>query len=77
MQERFEGSRAIAGLLALLGAWGVIFSTWLTYLELFVIHAICQWCIVSAVIVTVIFAVSVWDYRSRGSSESVAPESKM
>ncbi len=34
---------------------GVLFSAWLTYLELFVIHAICRWCIGSAVIITLIF----------------------
>ena len=28
--------------------WGVLFSGWLTYLELFVIDAICMWCVVSA-----------------------------
>ncbi len=33
---------------ALLGLVGVGFSVYLTYLELFVIDAICQWCVVSA-----------------------------
>ena len=28
---------------AILTGWGVLFSAWLTYLELFVIHAICMW----------------------------------
>jgi uncharacterized membrane protein len=27
---------------------GTLFSAYLTYLELFVIHAICEWCVVSA-----------------------------
>jgi uncharacterized membrane protein len=27
---------------------GVLFSAYLTYLELFVIHAICEWCVASA-----------------------------
>jgi uncharacterized membrane protein len=38
---------------------GFGFSLYLTYLELFVIKAICQWCVGSAVIVTVIAALSV------------------
>ena len=42
---------------------GVTFSAWLTYLELFKIHAICVWCVTSAVIVTLIFIVSVLDLR--------------
>jgi len=37
---------------------GVLFSIYLTYLELFVIHAICSWCLFSAVIITVLFLLS-------------------
>lgn len=37
---------------------GVVFTAYLTYLELFVIHAICRWCISSAVVITVIWIVS-------------------
>jgi uncharacterized membrane protein len=29
---------------------GTLFSAYLTYLEIFVIHAICQWCVASAAI---------------------------
>ena len=31
--------------------WGLIFSSYLTYLELFVIKAICGWCVISFVII--------------------------
>jgi len=44
---------------------GVIYSGYLTWLELAVIHAICAWCIASAVIVTAIFALSLPDLRPR------------
>jgi uncharacterized membrane protein len=37
---------------------GFGFSVYLTYLELFVIDAICQWCVVSAVLMTVSLAVA-------------------
>ena len=37
---------------------GVGFSAYLTYLELFVIDAICQWCVASAILMTVLFAVN-------------------
>jgi uncharacterized membrane protein len=46
-----------AALLALVGAG---FSAYLTYLELFEIHAICQWCVASAVVMTALAVVSVW-----------------
>jgi uncharacterized membrane protein len=52
-------------LLVGMSAVGVLFSGWLTYLELYVIHAICQYCVVSAVIVAVIFLVSVLDLRDQ------------
>ncbi|MFI5234565.1 MAG: vitamin K epoxide reductase family protein, partial [Gemmatimonadales bacterium] len=42
--------------LLLLGAGlGVAFSAYLTGTELFLIHAICRWCVGSAVIITAIF----------------------
>ena len=44
-------------------AVGVLFSAWLTYLELGVIHAICIWCVTSAVIVTLMLVVSLADLR--------------
>lgn len=42
----------------LLGLVGFGFSAYLTYLELFVIDAICQWCVVSAFLMTVIFVLA-------------------
>ena len=63
VQERFAESRRIALALLLLTAWGLIFSAWLTYLELFVIHAICQWCVVSAVLAAVLFLICWLDWR--------------
>lgn len=69
------GSPAVGwGLLALTG-WGVLFSGWLTYLELFVIHAICIWCVVSAVLTAVLFALVVLDrpWRPEPDEREEAP----
>lgn len=38
---------------------GFGYSVYLTYLEFFVIDAICQWCVASAVLMTALFAVNV------------------
>ena len=38
---------------------GVLYSLYLTYLELFVIRAICPWCVASAVLITAIWLVSI------------------
>jgi uncharacterized membrane protein len=43
---------------------GMLYSAYLTYLELCVIYAICRWCVSSAVIMTVIFLLSLLDLRS-------------
>jgi uncharacterized membrane protein len=45
-------------LLAALASIGFLFTVYLTYLELFVIHAICRWCVASAVIMTAIWVVA-------------------
>ncbi len=45
------------GLLMALVGFG--FSAYLTYLELFVINAICQWCVFSAVLMTLLLAVNI------------------
>lgn len=37
---------------------GVVFSAYLTYLELFVIHAICPWCVTSAILLIAITILS-------------------
>jgi len=60
---RFEDEPAISYILAGEAAVGVLFSAWLTYLELGVIHAICIWCVTSACIVTAILLVSIADLR--------------
>ena len=65
LQNRYADSLGMSKALALISGGGVIFSLWLTYLELFVIHAICQWCVMSALIVTTIFVVSMLDLRAR------------
>ncbi|HBG75317.1 MAG: hypothetical protein A2X25_12290 [Chloroflexi bacterium GWB2_49_20] len=38
---------------------GVLFSAYLTYIEFFVIYAVCPFCIVSAVVITFLFIISI------------------
>src|SRR5213593_3669972 len=45
-------------LLAGLASVGFLFTVYLTYVELFVTHAICRWCVGSAVIITAIWVVA-------------------
>jgi uncharacterized membrane protein len=48
------------GMLALSGG-GLAFSAYLTALELFVIRAICPYCVISAIIITVLFVITGWE----------------
>jgi uncharacterized membrane protein len=63
LQPGFAASRWPAALLTALAGGGVLFTIYLTYLELFVIHAICRWCVGSAVIIVSLLALGVLDWR--------------
>jgi uncharacterized membrane protein len=65
--ERFVNAPWVSHALLALTAWGVLFSGWLTYLELYVINAVCMFCVISAILVTVIFLLSVLEWRARPS----------
>ena len=72
--EKWEDSPTLPTLLVVLTAWGALFSIWLTGLELFVIHAICQWCVVSAIIAIALLIVALLDWREWRSYEREATE---
>ena len=69
IQDRYAESLAMSKLLAFITGTGFVFSVWLTSLELFVIHAICQWCVISAIIVTSCFVVSLLDLRENRKTD--------
>jgi uncharacterized membrane protein len=50
--------RAPAAIFAM-ALFGTLFSVYLTYLEPFVIRAVCIWCLTSAVLITLLLLVSV------------------
>ncbi len=64
LSARFADSLGVTMALLGLAGWGVLFSAWLTYLELFVIQAICMWCVISAIIITLILIAAIVDFRS-------------
>jgi uncharacterized membrane protein len=62
-----------------LGGFG--FSAYLTYRELFTLHKICEWCVSSAILVTIMMCLSVWrflrgdvDARARALAQVDGPE---
>lgn len=50
-----------------LGGFG--YSIFLTYIELFKIEAICQWCVASAVLMTILFLISATRLIAYGGNE--------
>ncbi len=50
---------------------GVLYSAYLTYIELAVLHAICPWCVTSAVIITLIFGFAVRDVMAGAIEEEM------
>jgi uncharacterized membrane protein len=63
LQPRFAGASLPARLLPLLSGGAVLFTLYLKYLELFVIRAICRYCVASAVFIVLIFLFSTIDLR--------------
>jgi uncharacterized membrane protein len=75
IQQRWAESRGLALAMVIVTGWGLGFSAWLTYLELFVINAICRWCVMSAVLALLIFALVLWDWRASRPLRVEAPSS--
>ncbi|HTE46315.1 MAG TPA: vitamin K epoxide reductase family protein [Gemmatimonadaceae bacterium] len=74
MQERYADSERRALATFILAGVGVVFTAWLNYLEAYVIHAWCEWCIGSATMVVILFALSVFDWKeTRAEAEEATP----
>jgi uncharacterized membrane protein len=55
------------GFVVSLGGFG--YSVFLTYIEIFKIEAICQWCVASAVLMTIVFLLSATRLIAYGGNE--------
>jgi uncharacterized membrane protein len=58
LRDREESRLATLGMTLI----GVLFSAYLTYRELFSIHAVCEWCAASAIILTILLIGAIWRY---------------
>jgi uncharacterized membrane protein len=67
LQPAPDRRRPAQALVAMAGL-GVLFTAYLTYLELFVIHAICRWCVGSAVIITSVLVLALLGLRARADA---------
>jgi len=58
LQPALVARRGLTVLLAAMAGLGLAFTLYLTYVELFVIHAICRWCVASAMVIAAIAVVA-------------------
>ncbi len=58
IQPGWQDSKRVGVLLLVTSTVGLAYSAYLTYLEAAVIRAWCQWCVMSAILVTLIFLAS-------------------
>lgn len=73
LQERFTDAKWPGRALLILATGGLAFSVYLTAIELFVLHAICRWCVASAVLAVLIFlCVLPWDSFGRSPEPETA-----
>lgn len=63
LQPAWEARREPTAATLLVSGVGALFAAYLTWLELFVIHAICRWCVASAVIIVLILVLALFDRR--------------
>lgn len=61
----------LGGFVVALGGFG--YSIFLTYIELFKIEAICQWCVASAVLMTILFALEATRLIGYGGTDAALP----
>ena len=64
LQPGHVDSRAVAWALVTFSGAGFAFSLWLTYVEAEILEAWCQWCVVSAILIGVIFLFSLPGLRA-------------
>ena len=67
LQPAMASNRRVSVLLAALATVGFGFTLYLTAIELSVLHAICRWCVASAVIMTATWVLSLADLRRQAS----------
>jgi uncharacterized membrane protein len=62
----------LGGFVVALGGFG--YSIFLTYIEIFKIEAICQWCVASAVLMTILFLLSATRLVGYGGTDAALPD---
>jgi uncharacterized membrane protein len=75
LQPRFAADRRVTALLAALATAGFAFTLYLTAIELFVLRAVCRWCVASAAIMTALWVLAVTGLRGAPGGAATASTS--
>ncbi len=63
----FEDKKAYSSIILGVSIFGICFVTWFTFMEIFVIKGICSWCLLSAVNMYIVFALTMIGRRFKPS----------
>lgn len=63
VQPKYAESRGLSLAMFLLSCWGVLFTAWLDYLQGWVIHGWCEYCLTSGVFILILFVLTLLDWR--------------
>lgn len=64
-------NKIAANVLGIFPILGLLFSIWLVYLQLFVINAICIYCMGSALTSTILFILSIFIWKNKSREEDL------
>lgn len=64
LRADLEDSQMLASAMLIVAMGGLLFTGWLNFLEAFVIHAWCEWCIASATMVLLLFGLCFVEWRA-------------
>jgi uncharacterized membrane protein len=64
MRAELENLQMLASAMLVLAMGGLLFTGWLNFLEAFVIHAWCEWCLGSAAMVLLLFGLCFVEWRA-------------
>lgn len=70
LNPKYAGASWPLQWLMVLAGGAVLFTAYLKYLEFFVIHAICRWCVGSAVVIAAMFTLAVVEWRRARTLET-------
>ncbi len=65
-------SEAAGAAIIFLTLTGVLYYAYLTYVEIWVLEAVCQWCVLSSVVTIAILAFEVWRFLQADSTDNVS-----